>query len=73
MLGASLALASGALCLQAAAQAKMSKVQAKYQDQPKEGQRCDGCMHFARPDGCKLVEGKVSASGWCILYAAKPK
>jgi hypothetical protein len=51
----------------------MSKEQAKYQDKPKDAQRCDGCMHFAPPDGCKFVEGKVSASGWCILFAAKPK
>jgi hypothetical protein len=32
-----------------------------------------GCMHFAPPDGCKLVDGKVSAPGSCILFAAKPK
>lgn len=73
MLGAGLALASGGLCLQAAAQAKMSKEQAKYQDKPKDAQRCDGCMHFAPPDGCKLVDGRVSAPGSCILFAAKPK
>ena len=73
MLGAGLALASVAMFMQATSQAKMSQGQAKYQDQPKDGQRCDGCMHFAPPDGCKLVEGKVSAFGWCTLYAAKPK
>ena len=73
LLGVGLAAAGGAICAQAAAQAKLSKEQAKYQDKPKGEQRCDGCVHFLAPDGCKLVEGKVSPSGWCILYAAKPK
>jgi hypothetical protein len=73
MLGAGFALASGAICTHVAAQGKMPKDQAKYQEKPKDGQRCDGCVHFLAPDGCKLVEGKVSASGWCSLYAAKPK
>lgn len=71
LLGVGLAVASGAICTQAAAQAKVSKDQAKYQDKPKDRQRCDGCMHFVAPDGCKLVEGKVSPSGWCTLFAAK--
>jgi hypothetical protein len=73
VLGVGLVLAGSAIFMRAAAQAKISKAQAKYQDKPKDGQRCDGCVHFVTPDGCKLVEGKVSPSGWCTLYAAKPK
>jgi High potential iron-sulfur protein len=72
LLGVGLAVASGATGAQAATQARMSKEQAKYQDKPKDGQRCDGCVHFVAPAGCKLVEGKVNPAGWCSLYAAKP-
>jgi len=72
LLGVGLAAAGGAICARAAAQqSKISKDQAKYQDKPKGEQRCDGCAHFLAPDGCKLVEGKISPSGWCILYGAK--
>ena len=74
LLGVGLAAAGGAICARAAAQQpKISKDQAKYQDKPKDQQRCDGCAHFLAPDSCKLVEGKINPSGWCTLYAAKPK
>ena len=74
LLGVGLAAAGGAICTRAAAQqSKLSKDQAKYQDNPKGEQRCDGCAQFVAPDGCKLVEGKISPSGWCTLYTAKPK
>lgn len=52
---------------------KLSKTQAKYQDQPKGDQSCVKCMHFiAGTSTCKLVEGQVSANGWCTLWAKKP-
>ena len=25
------------------------------------------------PDGCTVVDGKISPAGWCMLYAAKVK
>jgi anaerobic selenocysteine-containing dehydrogenase len=46
-----------------AAQGKMSKAQASYQDQPKNGQRCSGCIHFVPAGQCKLVEGAISPNG----------
>jgi hypothetical protein len=67
------AAATGAISVRAAAQSKVSKANAKYQDKPKGDQRCDGCVQFVAPDGCKVVDGKISPSGWCMLYAAKPK
>ncbi len=52
---------------------KQSKAQAKYQDQPKGDQSCAMCVNFiAATSTCKLVEGQVSASGWCMLWAKKP-
>jgi High potential iron-sulfur protein len=59
------------------AQAKASKEAMKYQDQPKDGQRCDTCMQFvpgAKPGAqgtCKVVDGPISPSGWCIAYVKK--
>ena len=45
---------------------------AKYQDNPKDGQQCSGCVQFVAPASCKVVEDPVAASGWCQLFTAKP-
>lgn len=50
---------------------KVSQAQAKYQAQPKGDQMCGNCANFIAPDSCKLVDGKVSANGWCTLWARK--
>ena len=60
-----------ALVAMAAAPAKLrksSKLEAQYQDQPKDIRSCATCTLFTAPDGCKVVEGKVSPDGWCKLY-----
>jgi len=55
--------------------AKAPKEQVAYQDSPKNGQRCDTCIHYEPSGGgsgtCKLVKGEVAAKGWCQLYAKK--
>jgi hypothetical protein len=51
--------------------AKLSPAVAHYQDTPKGKAECDTCVSFLAPSGCKLLTGKVSPSGWCMLYAAK--
>ena len=56
----------------AAAQAKISKSKVDYQEQPKGNERCDNCINFEAPSGCKVVEGEVSSQGWCRAYAPKP-
>jgi anaerobic selenocysteine-containing dehydrogenase len=69
-------LASGA-ATQAAAQAKASKQSMQYQDQPKNGQECDQCMHWIpgpKPDAqgqCKVVEGPINPKGWCAAFVKK--
>lgn len=73
---AGIALA-GAFARSALAQAKASKQAMKYQDQPKDGQRCDTCLQFipgAKPGAngtCKVVDGPISPSGWCVAYVKK--
>jgi hypothetical protein len=62
------ALAVGATL--SAAQAADNKKQFKYQDKPgKNGQKCSGCKLFVKPNGCKVVTGKISPNGWCIAWA----
>jgi hypothetical protein len=54
------------------AQTKLTHEAAKYQDTPKDGQQCSGCVQFVAPASCKVVEDPVAASGWCQLFTAKP-
>jgi hypothetical protein len=42
-----------------------------YQSSPKDGRQCDGCALFQAPDSCKVVDGTISPSGWCKLWAKK--
>jgi hypothetical protein len=55
----------------AAAATKMSQKAARYQATPKGAQRCDNCNQFQAPTACKVVDGDISAAGWCLLYVAK--
>jgi hypothetical protein len=54
------------------AQTKLTHEAAKYQDQPKDGQQCSGCVQFVAPASCRVVEDPIAASGWCQLFTAKP-
>lgn len=54
--------------------AKGSQEQFKYQSKPNNGQACKDCMHFeADKKQCKVVDGTISADGWCTLYQALQK
>ncbi|HET7363685.1 MAG TPA: high-potential iron-sulfur protein [Burkholderiales bacterium] len=61
----------------ARAQGMASKEAMKYQDKPNDGQRCNDCIQFIagpRPGAngtCKIVEGPISPSGWCIEFVKK--
>jgi len=72
--GAALALGAAAIAKavsQAAAQQKISQADAQYQGTPKGDQHCDGCVNFQPPNACKFVQGDISPSGWCQLFAPK--
>jgi len=60
-----LALMSGA------AEAKMTQAAVKYQADPKDGHQCDGCNFFVAPNACKMVDGDIAATGWCLLWVKK--
>jgi hypothetical protein len=72
--GTALALGAAAAATsvsQAAAQQKISQADASYQNTPKGDQHCDGCINFQPPNACKFVQGDISPSGWCQLFARK--
>ena len=65
------AAAAAAAVSPAAAQQKIGQADAKYQGTPKGDQRCERCVNFQPPNGCKFVQGDVSPSGWCQLFTPK--
>jgi hypothetical protein len=49
-------------------QKKLTQAAARYQGQPKENQSCGNCPYFSFPNSCVVVEGEISALGWCPMY-----
>ena len=59
--------------------AKLSKADVQYQDKPNPaGRDCDDCIQFVRDStrktvgSCKVVEGEVSAHGYCLAFTPRP-
>jgi hypothetical protein len=42
-----------------------------YQTTPKDSHQCDSCLLFQAPSSCQVVDGVISPSGWCKLWAKK--
>jgi hypothetical protein len=49
-------------------QKKLTQAAARYQDHPNGNQSCASCPYFVLPNTCVLVEGEISAGGWCPIY-----
>lgn len=56
----------------ALAQQKVSKEAMKYQDKPNGDKQCSNCLQFIPPGSCKVVEGAISPSGYCLAWVKKP-
>ena len=56
---------------EALAQQKASKTAMKYQDKPNADQQCGNCQQFVAPNSCKVVEGDVSPTGYCVAWVKK--
>jgi hypothetical protein len=69
--GAAAFLGCGLAGGQASADAKMTQKLVHYQTTPKGPARCQTCTQFLPTPACRLVQGPISPSGWCQLYAAK--
>ena len=70
--GAAVALAGVLAAERARAAGKVPKAQADYKDAPRGAVRCDRCVQFQPPSGCKIVDGPVSPAGSCDFFAPKP-
>ena len=55
----------------ALAQQKASKEAMKYQEKPNGNMQCDNCSQFVAPNSCKVVEGTISPTGYCIAWVKK--
>jgi hypothetical protein len=66
MMGAGAVIAAQAK--PAAATIKISKAAVAYQDHPEGEKRCGKCLQFQAPDNCKMVDGPVSAQGFCRIF-----
>ena len=64
-------LAGSIVSIKPAYAQKASKVDAKYQDSPKDGQKCDQCVYFQAPNKCGVVEGDISPNGWSAMFNKK--
>jgi hypothetical protein len=51
--------------------AKVTKVVAQYQEQPKGQRRCEICTNFGPPESCTLVTGEISPKGWCQFFVPR--
>jgi secreted PhoX family phosphatase len=51
---------------------KTTKALALYQETPNRGERCAGCTHFEKPNGCEIVAGEISPNGWCRFHEPLP-
>jgi hypothetical protein len=73
-LGAAVVLGSGLMTgVAVAGSTKMGPSAVGYQAKPRGAARCDICTQWQAPNGCKLVSGVISPTGWCTLYAPAPK
>jgi anaerobic selenocysteine-containing dehydrogenase len=54
-----------------AAYAKVKQAEVKYQQTPKDGQKCSDCANFEAPKSCKLVDGEINPEGYCQLFKKK--
>jgi len=50
---------------------KAPKEAMKYQESPKDGQKCSDCTYFQPPSSCGVVDGTISPNGWCVLFNKK--
>jgi hypothetical protein len=72
-------LAAGAAVLGAAATtvrpamaaSKLPQRTVNYQPTPRGRASCANCAQWQQPNACKLVDGQISPTGWCSVYAPK--
>ena len=60
-----------AMPLARAQSAKLAQNAVQYQQTPKDGAMCSGCVNFQPPNACAIVDGEINPNGWCVAFAPK--
>lgn len=47
---------------------KYTKERVGYRDEPYQGRTCAKCVLYVGEGECAIVDGKVSAEGWCLQW-----
>lgn len=47
---------------------QVTKQDAKYVPNSESDEHCSQCTMFQKPNGCSLVKGMISSTGWCKYY-----
>ncbi len=55
----------------AAMAAKPAKTAVGYKDSPNGDKKCGACKNFQPPSSCAVVDGTISANGYCSLWVKK--
>lgn len=50
---------------------KIAQELVQYQNEPKDGQKCNMCAQWVEPNACKIVAGNINPNGYCVAYAPK--
>ncbi len=69
--GAALTVAGLGAGLAGAAPAKVKQSSVSYQTTPKGRSRCEICAKWVAPNACQTVEGVISPTGWCNVFAPR--
>ena len=74
VMGVALAGIAATVAAPARAQGKkLAQKAVQYVEVSKRPQKCDTCVQWQPPNGCKIVDGEIAAGGWCLSYAPAPK
>ncbi len=68
---AGLAAIGSGVAMQAKGQEKIAQKTVQYQTTPKDGHQCSTCANYIAPSSCKIVEGTIVPTGWCIAWGPK--
>lgn len=71
IVGGSIVIAAISAPSPSAANTKVPKSQAGYKNVPRGSARCEACIQYVAPAGCKIVDGEISPTGSCDFFAPR--
>ncbi len=69
-----LVAATAGVALAGSAQAKVPQKGVQYVAKSvKPNQNCGNCSNFIAPNACKVVDGQIAPTGYCMIWAPKAR